>query len=357
VALPMRRVETILIILALAFYAWFLAHFGLRETLGYVRLAGWGLALTITLEAFARAANTVGWRVTIEHYPPSLSFLELYAARIGGEAVDYTTPSAQLGGQFVMALMVRRKLRMPVGLATVAVSALAEGIGQITFVTLALVFASGLIPATAGLLWPIVAGFLIAVALLCGFYFVQMKHPFGHLWRVANKLQLSRFDTSALSESADEADSILLDFYKRNRGRFLLSCLCFLFAWSLGPIEIYFLLRLLHQSATLRVALLVEALGLLIERATFLIPAKLVSQEGGKALILAMLGYPPGAGFAVGFLRWLKEMVWVMFGLIALMIHRAMERSVAVSTPGPQVSAPKAEEILEIRRAQGEQIL
>ena len=72
----------------------------------------------------------------------------------------------------------------------------------------------------------------------------------------------------------------------------------------------------------MQIALLVEAVGLLIERATFLIPGKLVSQEGGKALILGMLGYPPGIGFVVGFLRRIKEMVWVLFGLLALMIHR-----------------------------------
>ena len=76
-------------------------------------------------------------------------------------------------------------------------------------------------------------------------------------------------------------------------------------------------MRLLHQPASLQIVLLVEALGLLIERATFLIPAKLVSQEGGKALILAMLGYPPGIGFVVGFLRRIKEMVWVLFGLLS----------------------------------------
>jgi hypothetical protein len=73
--------------------------------------------------------------------------------------------------------------------------------------------------------------------------------------------------------------------------------------------------------------LLVEALGLLIERATFLIPAKLVSQEGGKALILSLLGYPANVGFAIGFLRRIKELLWVLFGLSGLTAHRlVMER-------------------------------
>jgi hypothetical protein len=95
----------------------------------------------------------------------------------------------------------------------------------------------------------------------------------------------------------------------------------------MGPVEIYILLSLLHQPATLVVALLVEALGLLIERATFLIPAKLVSQEGGKALILSLLGYPADVGFAIGFLRRIKELLWVLFGLSGLTAHRlVMER-------------------------------
>ena len=51
---------------------------------------------------------------------------------------------------------------------------------------------------------------------------------------------------------------------------------------------------MLHVHASWMAALVTEAMGLLIERATFLIPAKLVSQEGGKALILSLLGYSAG---------------------------------------------------------------
>ncbi|MGH7917169.1 MAG: lysylphosphatidylglycerol synthase domain-containing protein, partial [Candidatus Binataceae bacterium] len=134
----MRRVETLIIILSLGFYVWFLRRFGLGDVLNYVRLAGWGLLLTISLESVSRVANTLGWRVTIEHYPKRLGFGELFLTRISGEAVDYVTPSAQLGGQFVMALMVRRKLAIAVGLATVVVAALAEALGQIGFITAAL---------------------------------------------------------------------------------------------------------------------------------------------------------------------------------------------------------------------------
>src|SRR5260370_33969039 len=115
----MRRVETFLIVIAIGFYVWFLAHYGPGQVLGYVRLVGWGLALTIALETFSRVANTLGWRVTIADYPPRLGFIELFAARIGGEAIDCVTPSAQLGGQVWLSFAVAGKLPRPIGLAAV----------------------------------------------------------------------------------------------------------------------------------------------------------------------------------------------------------------------------------------------
>jgi hypothetical protein len=350
----MRRVETFFIIIAIAFYAWFLTHYGPRQVFGYVWMAGWGLALTISLEAIARIANTLGWRVTIAEFPPQLKFVELFAARIGGEAVDYVTPSAQLGGQFVMAADVREKLRMPVGLATVVVASLAEAIGQIAFMSIALVISLRLISVAASLYWSIVAGFTLAAALAGGFFFVQMKQPFSHLWRAAAKLDIKRINTEEIRESAEEADAVLLDFYARHRIRLAASCLCYAVAWSLGPLEIYILLKLLHQPASLQTALLVESVGLLIERATFLIPAKLVSQEGGKALILGMLGYPPGIGFVVGFLRRIKEMVWVLFGLLALMIHRMIVQQRGET---PAAAMADRDSVMKMQRAQGEQSL
>ena len=344
----MRRVETILIVLSLAFYAWFLNHFGPAQILSYLRLAGWGVALTISLEGVARVVNTVGWRVTIYDCPPSLGMAQLFFARIAGEAIDYITPPS---GQFVMAMMVRQRLRMSFGLATTVVAALAEVIGQIGFITLAILVSLNMVPAGARLFWPIVGGFAIALSLAAGFFFVQQKRPFSHLWRAAARLHIGGVQSEQIGAAADEADGLLLDFYAEHRTRFFVATLCYLVAWSLGPLEIYLLLYLLHQPDSLRLALLVDGVGLLLERATFLIPAKLVSQEGGKALILAMLGYRAGVGFAIGFLRRVKEMVWVLLGLLTLMIHRIVVERAQDSTDAINILAA---EVLKIRQAQGE---
>ena len=343
------RFETLAIALALGFYIWFLRRFGLGQIVEYLRLAAWGLSLTVALEAVARAANTLGWWVTIVDRPRALRFPELFAARIAGEAIDYVTPTAQLGGQPVMASMVRRKLRMAAGLATVMIASLAEAIGQIGFVAAALLIALPIEGRVQSLFWAVIGGLALALALVAGFFFVQMKRPFSRLLEAASGI-VPMFRDSEVKESAADADAILKDFYANHRLRMIASCACYLVAWSMGPVEIYILLRLLHQPAPLMVLLVVEAVGLLIERATFLIPAKLVSQEGGKALIFAVLGYPAGVGFVVGLLRRIKELVWVLFGLASLAVYRLIAER---ATPDEAAEAAK-ERVVKIGRAQGE---
>ena len=321
----MRRIETVLVVLAIVFYAWFVHRLGVASVLSYVRMVGWGLGLTITLETVSRIFNTLGWRVTVAEVPRELSFIRMFQARIAGEAVDYVTPSAQLGGQFVTALMVRRRLKMAIGLATVIVAALAEAVGQIGFVSTAMLFSIRFAAKFHELLWPIIGGMLLAIGLAGAFFAVQLKRPFSWLWSAAAKLDIPQLANPEVKNAAADADAILSEFYTRHRFRFVVSCLCYLVSWSMGPIEIYILLRFLHQPAEFHTVLLIEALGQLVEKATFMIPGKLVSQEGGKALILSLLGYPAEIGFVIGFLRRIKEMFWVLVGLLALLEHRFIE--------------------------------
>jgi glycosyltransferase 2 family protein len=321
----MRRLETLFIVIGLLFYGWLIRDLGASSIYANLKLVGWGLVVTIAMEALSRIANTLGWRVVIEKRPPELTFGKLFLARIAGEAIDYTTPSAQLGGQVVMALMVRRVLVIAAGLATVVIASFAEALGQIGFICVALLLSARLTSSFSNLFWPITGGLAISIGLAAGLLYIQTKRPFFHLWKVAAKLDMHALATNEVGRASQQADAMLIDFYQRDRLRLLLSWLCYLFAWSMGPVEIYLLLTFLGQKATVEVALLTEALGLLIERATFMIPAKLVSQEGGKALILGMLGYPAGIGFTVGLLRRIKELVWVLFGLASLGVYRLNE--------------------------------
>src|SRR5258708_31066535 len=114
-----------------------------------------------------------------------------------------------------MAGDVGEKLRMPIGLATVVVASLAEAVGQIAFMSIALVISLRMIPVAAHLYWAIVGGFALAVALAGGFFFVPMKRPFSHLWRAVGKVDIARIKThqKEIPHSPGQAHACPLDLY------------------------------------------------------------------------------------------------------------------------------------------------
>jgi hypothetical protein len=64
-----------------------------------------------------------------------------------------------------------------------------------------------------------------------------------------------------------------------------------------------------------------------------------------------MLGYPTDVGFAIGFLRRIKEMVWVLFGLVGLGIHRmGGER-------GYGAVSSRSETLVKMQSVHGEELL
>ena len=137
----MRRIETLITLIAFQFYGWFLWHFGTASVLRDLRLSWWGLSVTVCLDAFLLTANTAGWRAAIVPYPNLLSFRELFA-RIAGEAIDYITPTAQLGGSFVSAMMIRDKLSISRGLASTVISSLTEALSKLLFIVAALILSA-----------------------------------------------------------------------------------------------------------------------------------------------------------------------------------------------------------------------
>jgi uncharacterized membrane protein YbhN (UPF0104 family) len=323
----MRRFETLITLIAFLFYGWFLWHFGTASVLRDLRLAWWGLSVTVCLDAFLLTANTAGWRAAIVPYPKPLSFKQLFAARIAGEAIDYLTPTVQLGGSFVSAMMIRDKLSLSRGLASTAIASLSEALSKLLFIVAALILSARQLPPSSGLKWLITGGLVVTAALTSAFYVVQVKRPFSHLWSAARRLNIGQSNADITEEAVREADETLTHFYRHQRAQWARSCFCYFAAACLGPVEIYFLFSLLHQHVTFSTALLIEALAQLADRVTFMIPGKLVTREGGKALIVSLLGYPAQLGFVVGLLRHAKEMLWVLAGLLCLAHHRASLRS------------------------------
>ena len=116
----------------------------------------------------------------------------------------------------------------------------------------------------------------------------------------------------------------LREYLARHPGRLLCSTLFFMLGYSWGAAEIWLICRYLGFPIGAETALCIEFLSNLVDSFAFMVPAKIGTQEAGKAVIFKGLGLIPDVGFTVGMIRHSREMLWAGAGLF---LYAAQQRS------------------------------
>jgi uncharacterized membrane protein YbhN (UPF0104 family) len=309
--------ERVLLVGGLVLLVWLVRELGADQVLANLRLVGWGIVLIIGQELLAYGANTLGWWAAFPRPRPRIALRQLLAARIAGDGVNYLTPTATLGGEFVRTRFLHGRAGSTALVASVAVAKLSQTIGQIAFVVVGLAVildATPLPPAVRhGLLAGLAAFSTLALVLLFG----QRRGMFAPMLRWAERLGVPA-RAPEFTRRVQHLDDEIARFHGTADGAFVLSIASFFVGWSLGIVEIYLILWFLGVGATVQRALTIEVLSVAIDGMLFFVPAKAGTQEGGKVLIFTILGLDPAKGLSLGILRRIRELTWALVGLLIL---------------------------------------
>jgi hypothetical protein len=277
---------------------------------------GWGFALIFALQTPWFLANGLAWRQMI---PPEqraaipLSFLT--AAMVSGDAVNAVTPTAVVAGSLVRVGLLRRRVPTATAIGVTTLGAMTQFSAQILFVLTGIPVVLGL-TADPGLR----TGLVVLFAILC----LGLGLMLGLAWSPGFwRLLQGRLDRWAWwrrfragrEESWAALDEATLGTLRRRPRDFLLGVGLYYAGWLVGAVEARLILFLLNVPVTWCQAFAIEALSVAIEAILFFVPAKMGTQEGGKYVIFAALGLDPAKGFALGFVRRLRELAWAAVGL------------------------------------------
>lgn len=312
----MRRWQALALAAGLALTAWLVWQIGPDTLVRAVNTLGWRLPLCLTLQAPVAVLDALAWRYAFpEAVPP---FGRLVAARLAGEAVNATTPTATLGGEPLKAWLVAGdRIPLSEALASVVIAKTALLVGHLAFIALAL--GIGLGRGTSRLLLaPILALAAAGVLATAGFLWTQLHGLFGASARVLGWLGLG----DAARAHLHELDAGLRRYYRARRGRFLASAAWHFLGWVAGSLEVWVVLALLGVSVDPVLAAMVEAFATAIRAASFLVPGGVGIQESGLAAILAGVGLGAGSGLALGLVRRLREGTWALLGYAVLLAWR-----------------------------------
>lgn len=275
--------------------------------------------LMYLLEAF-------GWRLALRSHADAVSFGRLFAIRTAGEVVNMTTPTAYVGGEPLKAFLLKpHGVPMIDGLASVIIAKTAMTIAQVLFILLGIGIAFGLIGSSgsAGGSSALTLAALVGVGLLLfGIALFVMVQRLGLFMGMLSALRWFRIRIPYLEtreHKLQDLDRTILNFYARDRRAFLLSISVFFLGWLAEALEVYAILYYLGGPAVNPLtAIAIGALSVFIKGGTFFIPGSLGAQEGGNLLLLVVFGYTGLTGITFALVRRVRELVWIVIGLLCL---------------------------------------
>ena len=111
-------------------------------------------------------------------------------------------------------------------------------------------------------------------------------------------------------------------YFGRSRARFSAALLLFAAAYAWNSVETWWICRFIGLPVDVRTALTIEVLSVAIDGLTFIVPAKIGTQELGKVAVFTLLGLPAPFGFAFGIVRHVREIFWAAVGFLAYSLRR-----------------------------------
>ncbi len=301
-------------------FVWVLRSVDLAAVWRQLQGMSWQFGWILAFYALIFSLDTLGWHFALDTRVRSrIRWDRLFRARLAGEALNYVTPAASIGGEPVKAHLLSKRygVSLPEGMASVVVAKTTLTLSMLLFIGVGLGVALMTQPVTAStalLLKWVWATFAVLSVLLGLFLAVQFFQPFARGFRLFQWLipiRLRRWGVRF-----QEWDQAIVRLY-RESPRALLGSITFHFlGWMAGVLEVYLILHFLKIPVSVSTAWSVEAMWVLLRSGAFMIPASLGASEGFLLLICSGLGISAVSGLALGLVRRARELTWVGLGLV-----------------------------------------
>ena len=315
----MRRLNLILLVIAVVFIFWLLNEVGWHTIGEYLLRVGWYWPLLLLPYGLVNLLESISWKYLLLTKDKIPSLHRLFWLRLGGESLNQLTPTASLGGEpFKAAALQKDGIPWDEATASVVIHKGILVLSLALYIFLGLALAPFLLPGASAHLGYLGLAALVLAAAGGTFVFVQAKAPCGFGLRFLTKLGVCPPALKEKEETFNNLDTRLASFYREHPGRCLLAFTLFFLSWVLHGVEVYLMFWLLGHPIGWGLAICLDALAMLFTALGFFIPAAMGVQEGGN--ILLALGFDLGMvlGVAFSILRRLREAFWLGLGLLAV---------------------------------------
>jgi uncharacterized membrane protein YbhN (UPF0104 family) len=127
------------------------------------------------------------------------------------------------------------------------------------------------------------------------------------------------------AEALHRVDTQISALHAQHKHTFYLSLGLELLARIVGSLEIYVAMRILTPNVTIIDSILIMAFSSLFSNLMFFMPMQIGAREGSIALVSERLHLTAGYGLFTGILYRLRELCWIVIGLVLIKVKRRQQ--------------------------------
>lgn len=255
-----------------------------------------------------------------------LPFLTVLRLTVTGYVINYITPFIALGGEPYRILELKRYVGIHKSTSSVLLYGMMHVFSHIIFWLLSIILIVSVLDLSTPMLIGCLVSFIIGIFITLWFLRIYRKGFTVNTIKLLMKVPIPYVKTKASEflaaklESLEEVDQQIKFLYTERGSRFLGSLLYEIIARVFTCAEIYFTAVAIGLDMSVWEALVISSVSSLFANLIFFFPMQLGVREGGLALALKSVGLPSEAGIFIGIIMRIREIVWIIMGMIWMRI-------------------------------------
>lgn len=313
-----KKIIIILSLIGIALFINIIRKIGLSTILDTVNnISPYNLLILLLIRFVFWYIRTLNWRIILKRCSIDLPFWKIFKARVAGFAVNYLTPSANIGGEAARIMLINKKSGKN-ALPSVILDKTIELIATIFTIIAAVAITIYKIPMPK-LQKYIYAGFVIFS--IFSMIFILRKQHQGLLKWIISKLEKVKISFKFVRNNMEkirEIDENISGFYRDSKNSFITVLILYVIQMLIWTTEIFFTLHFLGlDKVTFLDSFLIVSLGS-IAFVMPVLPGGIGVYELTYIAIFKLLGLSTAVCMGLVITRRIVALIWAGIGLIFL---------------------------------------
>ena len=284
------------------------------------RVGFFGFFFVVAVNGLRHVLRTIAMSMSVPPEHRRFTFLQAFAARLGGESMGFLTFAGPLLGEATKVALLRKRVPLVHGVPALVVDNLLYNLSVVLLIfggATLMLFAYP-VPAVVREVLVLIASVaflgLLAAAMASRRRVTVLTNIIDSLGRRGFKPRFLRTRRHHIYR----VELTVYGFYKRRRAAFFSMIGLDLTAHATSVLEVYVTLKMLGLVPHVGAAYIIESLTKVINFVFAFVPATIGVYEGGTEIILKSLGFAVAAGVTLAIVRKAAIIFWTVIGVFII---------------------------------------